>query len=405
MVNRFSNVVVAMAALLLTQSVFAKGEWDNFRAATPEALFGPQVRAEDSVVAENDSFIVRAGKLSGAAKAIVLQCRIQNTSVEMAQLNNMIMTDGITVSALYAKSNNQLLSVVTQGQVLSMGKRENLIMALYRDCSVDKFSKDYFGYHASPGNGGYVPTPPPSNPQPGFPPPQPEQNCSIDIQLYDESSHSGYVDVKCSIQGLATTTVRAGSEILCENSAYIGPQETKQCEFTRDRYAPTDLSVVVRSKGLEFRATKHYSKIPTYNYPVRAHLVETETQMTPEAENESIPFRGRRFTSYIKVAVQDNDILTIDPQNEIRVKLVNVKTGRIIDQRAISTENVATFKLEGFYEEPRLFGNPHWDGDKVLQPGHNEFVVIVYDAYKNQDTNPVQLEAVSIEIPKLSPRH
>lgn len=401
--NSIALKTLTLVSLLgLANSAFARGEWDSFRSTKAEDLFG---KPKEEAVAKSDRYIVRSEKLSAEAKAFVSRCSSVNTSIEMTQFNSMLLTPNITVATLRGLYDNSLVSIVAQGKVLNQGKSEVVFMALYNDgtCSVDKFKKDYFGYRPASdtgsGNGNSAPAPGGTAPVP------PTQSCSISVKISEESSDRGIVAVACDLQAPATTRVFSGTSILCDNSGYVGPQATKQCLFTRNPNAPLDLTIVVNSDNLEFSKSVHLQKEPTFNYPVRAWYVDTLPEMSPAPQEESVPFRGRRFESIIKVSVQDNDILEEDPQNEIRVKLVNLKTGQVVQESKISTGRSVEFKLNGFYEEPRLWGKPHWDDDKPLQPGENIFAVVVSDAYKKNDSEPLRLENVTVHIPQLTPKH
>jgi hypothetical protein len=393
-----AQLVMALTSVLITQSAYGRGEWESFRSATPEALFGEQ--AADTDVAENELYRVRASRINPTIKRLANHCQSLNHSLEMAQFQNMLLTNGIVVSGLYSKSTGQLVSVIAKGTIKDQGETVKKIMALNtEDCSIDSFQKDYFGYRRtqverrrpSPS----VPMDP-AAPEPIYQGP----TCDIGINLIKQHSSKGHVRVSCNDFGEAKIIVTANNQMICDKVSYVGTTATNQCEFTRDTMKPAVIKAQVFFKNQWFSAKRHISKAPSFNSPVRAMYMNTNTNFQAQAEEENIPFKGVSYQAEIHVTVQDNDILQEDPQNEIRVRLYNIKTKKVVAERQLSTNQTTTFILSGFYETPRFFGSPHWDDDKLLQPGVNQFAVIVNDAYADNDENPLILDTISIRVPQ-----
>ncbi|MEY4616615.1 MAG: hypothetical protein RJB66_1575 [Pseudomonadota bacterium] len=398
MITLKGKMLLAISTMIVGQTGFAKGEWDNFREATPEALFGNQT--QESI--QNSNYTVRSGKMNSQMKEVVYRCQGVNTSIEMAQFQGMVLTDGITISALYSKSSGKLVSILARGKIKSQGITKNMLMALdAKDCSVDSYEKDYFGYRPTKNQSPSTPrSSAPMDPAMPQSAPQP-QACDIAVRLNESNSDRGHVAISCRYQTKARIFVKEGSTILCDEKTYVGPATTKQCDFERDTTRPSKVQVEVTTETRSFKTSQKFSKAPSFLHPVQASYQMTSNYSQASASAENFPFRGTSFKSEIKVQVEDQDILTIDPENEIRVDLVNLKTGKIVGQRYLSTGATTTFYLTGFFEVPRLFGKPHWSNSRILQPGINEFAVVVHDAYQEEPANALKLETIRIEVPEM----
>lgn len=395
MFNFNGKLVLTISTLLLSQAVLAKGEWNAFRSATPEALFGGA--GDNSVIARNQLYVLRSTKMNKDIKTLIGKCQI-DSSVERAQFESMALTQGVTMSSVYSLQTGKLLTVIAKGKVVQQGKPQEKIMALYSDdCSIDSFTKSFFGYRETAYEDGYGSTRTPRL-DPAAPTEYP-QSCNIVAQAQDEYSDSVSVSVSCSKRAKARVMVTSKNRFLCDEYAYVGPDYTTICKVERDPTLPANLHIEVMSQGRSFYTNEHFAKAPTFDYPVQASYVDAKNYMMADAEKESVPWRGTSYKAEIKVNVIDNDINSKDPQNEIRVIVKNLTTKKIVSQRYLSTNQTTTFLLTGFYEVPRMFGNPHWHTDKALQPGINELVVEAYDAYNYQDKNPVVLEKIVIEVP------
>jgi hypothetical protein len=232
----------------------------------------------------------------------------------------------------------------------------------------------------------------------------PKQECLSHIEVDSSNRELGYAKVSCKKEQNALTVVTSETAVLCHNYSLIETKEATQCEFKRDPTLPLDIYSVVRIGQDIYTKQQHIYKDPTFNYPVEAEYVKTPSDITASEQEIDLAtgdmLRGFKFVANISVKVHDQDILDYDPQQEIRVALVNAKTNSIISKtQLISTGETATFELEALFEIPRWVGKKGWRQDRHLKGGVNTFYVIVYDAYSQPaENNYIKLDTITINV-------
>lgn len=229
-----------------------------------------------------------------------------------------------------------------------------------------------------------------------------QQNCIASAKANSNNDRIIDVNVSCNLREDLEVMTIVGNQIICRNhiddSKISGLGSTNACSFERNPKNALNVQVEITGgdSRLVFKSSHNISKGATYDHPVTANYL-TANQITPVKQDKAFK-RGYFWEAEIRAKIEDRDIDSSDPQNVIRVELINSATQAVVDRRALSSGAEVKFNLMGQFIKPRLFGDNHWDDEASLQEGENRFIIRVYDAYQN--TNYIDLPVTSVFVNK-----
>lgn len=307
-------------------------------------------------------------------------------------LKNKVNSDGCVNTSFKAGSHNQ----VSPGENLILYVSKKNVAALTVPQSSQSQQSPRSNYESGANN-------PRSQSNQTQAPQQAAPECTA--KAVQDANQQISVQVNCNYVNYVNVTASIEGKNICNNPSVpiseYNYQYSQACQFPAlEESANLDVQILYPLNGqqggyLIFKKTLLVLKKPTFYFPVVGQITSS-LQQRPNAKRE-ITFRGDAWKADVTVFVDDKDL--DNNSEQIKVILINQKTGKQVSSRTVSANSAASFSVEGKYYIPRFFGDPHWDEDGQLFEGKNTFIVKVCDAYSDSDCEELP-EKVEVYIEK-----